>query len=465
MVVYYGKATPASGSGGGSGAAVWGAITGTLANQTDLQNALNEKQASLSSEQITATNSGITSALVTQIGTNASNISTLQAQAGNAVLTTTAQTLSGAINELDGSIVSYSAGTGILINNDVISADGTTPNTVTLATVATSGDYTDLSNKPTIPTVNNATLTITQDGTTVGTFTANASSDVIIALTSGSSVDIDDSTITENAQNKIQAVGVINQNTTAGATTPLKLWEGTEAEYNNSGVVKDTYYGWENVDSTWNLIGNSHQRWCLIYAYDKFITLYSNSNLEYSSDGQNWTRIQPLPEAQWRSVAYGNGKLVAVANGGSSSFSSTTNIGAISSDGTTWSSITLPSAQEWYSVTYGNGMFVVVANNTNIYAYSSDGINWTESTLPSSGKWSIGYGNGLFIVYDRTDYSTKYAYSSDGVNWTESTLPANQDSAYSHFAYGNGTFVITSTNYAAYSTDGIIWNISQYPHR
>ena len=54
-----------------------------------------------------------------------------------------------------------------------------------LATVATSGSYNDLSSKPTIPTVNNATLTITQDGVSKGTFTANASSDVTIALEAG----------------------------------------------------------------------------------------------------------------------------------------------------------------------------------------------------------------------------------------------------------------------------------------
>jgi hypothetical protein len=47
-----------------------------------------------------------------------------------------------------------------------------------LAAVATSGDYTDLNNTPTIPTVNNATLTIQRNGTSVGAFTANASSNV-----------------------------------------------------------------------------------------------------------------------------------------------------------------------------------------------------------------------------------------------------------------------------------------------
>lgn len=56
-------------------------------------------------------------------------------------------------------------------------------NKPSLATVATSGSYNDLSNKPTIPTVNNATLTITQNGTSMGTFTANQSTNKTIALT------------------------------------------------------------------------------------------------------------------------------------------------------------------------------------------------------------------------------------------------------------------------------------------
>ena len=102
----------------------------------------------------------------------------------------------------------YTAGTGIDITSDVISVDNTTvPFFTDLATVATTGDYGDLLNtptipaaqvnsdwnansgvaeilnKPTIPTVNDATLTITQNGTTAGTFSANASSAATIALT------------------------------------------------------------------------------------------------------------------------------------------------------------------------------------------------------------------------------------------------------------------------------------------
>ena len=53
----------------------------------------------------------------------------------------------------------------------------------TFAAVATSGSYNDLSNKPTIPTVNNATLTIQKNGTTVDTFSANSSSDKTVNIT------------------------------------------------------------------------------------------------------------------------------------------------------------------------------------------------------------------------------------------------------------------------------------------
>lgn len=71
------------------------------------------------------------------------------------------------------------------VNSDWDAASGVAQilNKPSLATVATSGSYTDLNNKPTIPTVNNATLTIQRNGTTVETFTANASSNVTANIT------------------------------------------------------------------------------------------------------------------------------------------------------------------------------------------------------------------------------------------------------------------------------------------
>jgi hypothetical protein len=68
-----------------------------------------------------------------------------------------------------------------------------------LASVATSGNYNDLSNLPTPPTVNNGTLTIKQNGTTVDTFTANSSDD--------KTVDIQ--TITAETVAPVEEVGAI----------------------------------------------------------------------------------------------------------------------------------------------------------------------------------------------------------------------------------------------------------------
>lgn len=55
--------------------------------------------------------------------------------------------------------------------------------TADLSKVATTGSYNDLTNQPTIPTVNNGTLTIQKNGTKVQTFTANQSSNVIANIT------------------------------------------------------------------------------------------------------------------------------------------------------------------------------------------------------------------------------------------------------------------------------------------
>lgn len=59
---------------------------------------------------------------------------------------------------------------------------GKKANTANLATVATSGSYNDLSNTPAIPSVGNGTLTIQKNGTSAGTFTANATTDETINI-------------------------------------------------------------------------------------------------------------------------------------------------------------------------------------------------------------------------------------------------------------------------------------------
>ena len=88
---------------------------------------------------------------------------------------------------------------------------------------------------PTIPTVNNPTITITQGGVTKGSFTLNQATGDTIALDAGGGGigNIDNLTITANADDEIQAVAVIDQNSGIA-----KTWTGTMAEY-EAIVTKD----------------------------------------------------------------------------------------------------------------------------------------------------------------------------------------------------------------------------------
>ena len=85
-----------------------------------------------------------------------------------------------------------------------------------LATVATSGSYNDLSNKPTIPTVNNAKFSVKGAGTEVASTTANASSASSVDIVAGDNV-----TITPDATNSKITIAATDTNTTytfAGGT-------------------------------------------------------------------------------------------------------------------------------------------------------------------------------------------------------------------------------------------------------
>lgn len=98
------------------------------------------------------------------------------------------------------------------------SASDYTP-TANLATVATTGAYSDLSGTPTIPTVNNATLTIQKNGTDIQTFTANASSDVTANIT----VPTDTSDLTNGAGFITQAVDDTSTTSTTLGWSASKL--------------------------------------------------------------------------------------------------------------------------------------------------------------------------------------------------------------------------------------------------
>ena len=173
----------------------------------------------------------------------------------------------------------------------------------------------------------------------------------------------------------------------------------------------------------------------------------------------------------WRSVAYGDGKFVAVAGGPKSD---TNDDVMYSTDGVDWTVI--PSSRNgnrWSGITYGGGKFVAVSDNgSNKSMYSTDGITWTGITTAREGStWQdVAYGDDKYVaVADGPgDENVRIMYSdSDLTSWTMTPMPAadGQDNLrLKAVAYGNGKWVavgqgpVVGVERAIHSDDGISWS-------
>ena len=193
-------------------------ITSTYATKSELTSGLSGKQATLTSAQLNAVNSGITSTKVSTYDGYSAKITAAQSAASAAQTAANGKvTANAAITAGTATKITYDAkglvtggasltasdiptipstkvsGLGTLATKSAVTSAEITDGTITnadiaanaaiatskisgLSTVATSGSYDDLKDKPTIPTVNNATLTIQKNGTNVATFTANSAS-------------------------------------------------------------------------------------------------------------------------------------------------------------------------------------------------------------------------------------------------------------------------------------------------
>ncbi len=115
-----------------------------------------------------------------------------------------------------------------------------------LAAVALSGDYNDLSNTPTIPVVNDATLTITRNNTSAGTFTANSATNttIDIAVPTKTSDILNDSGFITNTVNNLvnyytrsETDAAISVETANRSSADQSLQEQIDAISSSSDVV------------------------------------------------------------------------------------------------------------------------------------------------------------------------------------------------------------------------------------
>ena len=278
----------------------WGDITGNLNDQLDLKNALNSKQDTIS--DLATIRSGASA------GATAVQPSDLATVA-----------ITGSYNDLSNKPTIPAA----QVNSDWNANSGVA----------------QILNKPTIPTVNNPTITITQDGVTKGSFTLNQASSETIALDAGSGggsgLNVGDIFYTMRNDNKLNGAVECNgaiYNTTdfTGAESIGNLLAAGKIDYISLTAYADaiTQKGWCDKIG-WNGTGNTQFRVPTLNAY-----IWQKLQMGVVGDGTplgfNYNGNQAIINAHAENLGNNRGWVKARVN------DSDTNVGdlAVSTDAT-----------------------------------------------------------------------------------------------------------------------------------
>lgn len=276
-----------------------------------------------------------------------------------------------------------------------------------------------IKNKPTIPTVNNATLTIQKNGTTVKTFTANASSDVTANITVPTKV----SELTNDSGYTTNTGTVTSVATGAGLTGGTIQGSGTIKAYMKS-ETKATY------DS--NTITNTQNKQ---YAVTPDKTGYLSVNVPWEN---TWRGIQNnlTSDSTSDSLSAAQGK--ALANG------SARDNTKVAKAGDTMTGLLTTNAG--------------ITTKESITVQKKDDVAWTSSSLPA------------IIMKGASDRDFKFKFSTEGKNvdvgwdWTagdgagaffRAADASTSPGCFGFYARQNTT---TSIDFIGYPDGKLIWN-------
>lgn len=205
------------------------------------------------------------------------------------------------------------------------------------------------------------------------------------------------------------------------------------------GVGSSAAYSVDGINWT-PATGPTPSGWFSVtYGNGRFVAVsrYSGASW-YSVDGATWTSSSTPPGSEYLSIAFGSGVFIAAARDKNTFIRST--------DGTSWTSVTVPK-NLWNSIAYGNGRFVAVASGSAIIR-STDGITWTSAVAPTGDWLSVAYGNGRFVALAHN--AKRAIYSNDGETWVETSIPVS--AGWYSIAYGGGKFVAVGDGGSMYSS-------------
>jgi len=177
----------------------------------------------------------------------------------------------------------------------------------------------------------------------------------------------------------------------------------------------------------------------IAYGADKFVAV--GNNIVSSSNGKNWVQRNP---GGANVVAFGGDKFVAVAAAGTTAYTS--------ADGASWTSVSSNAPAGMRDMAFGDGKFVAVGDGGKA-AVSSDGTGWTASALNASDDFrAVRYGNSMFVALGR--HGSLYT-SANGASWTEKA--GGRFMSYRQIAYGGNVFVAVGDSGVSVSADGRSW--------
>ena len=180
-------------------------------------------------------------------------------------------------------------------------------------------------------------------------------------------------------------------------------------------VAYDLYGAYSTDGINWTkMTMPSYHHWISVtYGNGKYIAVpYNNTSGAYSTDGINWTEFTLPIEGTWR-VVYGNKKFVAVAERSS--------VCAYSTNGLTWTEMAMPANRGWYSVAYGDGKFVALAYDITFGAY------WEVAGIPIYTISDTDITANSDILMELTDEGGARArtIASGSIQIIRGTVPTN----------------------------------------
>ena len=190
------------------------------------------------------------------------------------------------------------------------------------------------------------------------------------------------------------------------------------------------------------------------YGNGKFVAVGDGGTILNSPDGVTWSPVASPVTVNLRDVEFGNGLFVAIAGGGPKTM-------ITSPDGVAWTPRPANTGGGYLDATFDGTRFFVIEGNGS-FRHSTNGIDWTTGSVGTGGRdpaCVIGH-NGTWVVagYETGNTNMGMLYSSlqSLTNWAprQSMLSENLFGA----GYINGLFVVGGQGGAlATSPDGVTW--------